>query len=265
MLSPIRFPLLLLPCPSLHPLCPRLKTNYEELREKYVAQNEELYRKEYGERHRSSTAGAVPGMSKYEEIVGPVIEEYERHTNELVEEKEEELTQLSERKVATELYVEELRARVAKLTECEASTEFNELRSSMQNGHGRTESMSTSEPDESLELLNKLQHVKDEKDAIQLEKNKQESAVCVLQVQLAQVPPPSPSPVRPVAERTMSYGRLNGLSLAKLPPPISPSSVPPPPAPRVASSFSNDNGFPSASSSTLISESSSRDSQLDSP
>ncbi|THH03463.1 hypothetical protein EW146_g10440 [Bondarzewia mesenterica] len=64
--------------------------------------------KEYGERHRSSTAGAVPGMSKYEEIIGPIIEEYERHTNELVEEKEEELTQLSERKVTTELYVEEL-------------------------------------------------------------------------------------------------------------------------------------------------------------
>lgn len=116
--------------------------NYEELREKYVARNEELnrLRKEHGEHHRSSTTGAVPGMSKYEEIVGPVIEEYEktisameaelslnraalRHTNELVEEKEEELNQITERKAATELYVEELRTRVAKLTEREASTE----------------------------------------------------------------------------------------------------------------------------------------------
>lgn len=116
--------------------------NYEELREKYVARNEELnrLRKEHGEHHRSSTTGTVPGMSKYEEIVGPVIEEYEktisameaelslnraalRHTNELVEEKEEELNQITERKAATELYVEELRTRVAKLTEREASTE----------------------------------------------------------------------------------------------------------------------------------------------
>ncbi|KAA1469366.1 kinesin-domain-containing protein [Dentipellis sp. KUC8613] len=119
-----------------------LKSTYEDLREKYVARNEELnrLRKEHGESHRSSTTGTIPGMSKYEEIVGPVIEEYEktisameaelslnraalRHTNELVEEKEEELNQLVERKAATELYVEELRARVAKLTEREASTE----------------------------------------------------------------------------------------------------------------------------------------------
>lgn len=79
-------------------------------------------------------------MSKYEEIVGPVIEEYEkmisameaelslnkaalRHTNELVEEKEEELNQVTERKAATEMYVEELRAWVLKLTEHEQSTE----------------------------------------------------------------------------------------------------------------------------------------------
>ncbi|THH16638.1 hypothetical protein EW146_g4034 [Bondarzewia mesenterica] len=117
------------------------------------------------------------------------------------------------------------------------------------------------------EMQHTLQRVKDEKDAIQLEKNKHESAVRDLQAQLAQAPPPepAPSPVRPVAERTMSYGRLNGLSSAKLPPPTPPPSVPPPPAPRVASSFSNDNGFPSASSSTPISGSSSRDSQLDSP
>jgi hypothetical protein len=119
-----------------------LKTNYEELREKYVARNEELtrLRKEHGEWHRSSSSGTMAGMSKYEEIVGPVIEEYEktigameaelslnraalRLTNDLVEEKEEEFNQMTERRAAAELYVEELRARLAKLTEREASTE----------------------------------------------------------------------------------------------------------------------------------------------
>jgi kinesin family protein 4/21/27 len=119
-----------------------LKTNYEELREKYVARNEELtkLRREHGEWHRVSSSGTVAGMSKYEEIVGPVIEEYEktigameaelslnraalRLTNDLVEEKEEELSQVTERKTAAELYIEELRARLAKLTEREASTE----------------------------------------------------------------------------------------------------------------------------------------------
>ncbi|KAH9997481.1 hypothetical protein BJV77DRAFT_982954 [Russula vinacea] len=119
-----------------------LKTNYEELREKYVARNEELtkLRREHGESHRVSSSGTVAGMSKYEEIVGPVIEEYEktigameaelslnraalRLTNDLVEEKEEELNQVTERKTAAELYIEELRARLAKLNEREASTE----------------------------------------------------------------------------------------------------------------------------------------------
>ncbi|KAH9998176.1 hypothetical protein BJV74DRAFT_242041 [Russula compacta] len=119
-----------------------LKNNYEELREKYVARNEELtrMRREHGEWHRASSSGTVAGMSKYEEIVGPVIEEYEktisameaelslnraalRLTNDLVEEKEEELSQVTERKTAAELYIEELRARLAKLTEREASTE----------------------------------------------------------------------------------------------------------------------------------------------
>jgi chromosome condensin MukBEF ATPase and DNA-binding subunit MukB len=123
-----------------------LKQSYEDLREKYVARNDELnrLRNEHGEHHRSSTTGAVPGMSKYEEIVGPVIEEYEksissleaelalnraalRHTNELVEEKEEELSALAERKEATELYVEELRSRLTKVTEREALTEVRTL------------------------------------------------------------------------------------------------------------------------------------------
>ncbi|KAF9482822.1 kinesin domain-containing protein [Pholiota conissans] len=119
-----------------------LQNSYEDLREKFVERTEELtrLRRELGERHRISTSGAVGGTGKYEEIVGPVIEEYEktisameaelslnraalRHTNEMVEEKEEELAVITERHAATELYVEELRSRVAKLTEREASTE----------------------------------------------------------------------------------------------------------------------------------------------
>ena len=119
-----------------------LQNNYEDLREKFVERTEELtrLRRELGERHRSSTSGAVAGTGKYEEIVGPVIEEYEktigameaelslnrvalRHTNEMVVEKEDELIAITERHAATELYVEELRSRVAKLSERESSTE----------------------------------------------------------------------------------------------------------------------------------------------
>lgn len=122
-----------------------LQNNYEDLREKYVDRTEELarLRRELGERHRSSTGGSIGGTAKYEEIVGPVIEEYEktisameaelglnraalRLTNELVEEKEDELTQITERHTATELYVEELRSRLGKLTEREASTEVRQ-------------------------------------------------------------------------------------------------------------------------------------------
>lgn len=123
-----------------------LQSNYEDLREKFVERTEELtrLRRELGERHRTSSAGSVGGTAKYEEIVGPVIEEYEktiaameaelnlnrvalRHTNEMVEEKEDELATITERHAATELYVEELRTRVAKLTEREASTEVSAL------------------------------------------------------------------------------------------------------------------------------------------
>ncbi|KAJ7085691.1 kinesin [Mycena belliarum] len=119
-----------------------LQNNYEDLREKFVERTEELtrLRRDLGEKQRGSTGGAVGATGKYEEIVGPVIEEYEktiaameaelnlnrvalRHTNEMVEEKEDELAVVTERHAATELYVEELRARVAKLTEREASTE----------------------------------------------------------------------------------------------------------------------------------------------
>ncbi|KII89077.1 hypothetical protein PLICRDRAFT_124285 [Plicaturopsis crispa FD-325 SS-3] len=119
-----------------------LQNNYEDLREKYVERTEELtrLRRELGEKQRGSTGGAIGGTAKYEEIVGPVIEEYEktistmeaeldlnraalRHTNEMYEEREEELAAATERHAATELYVEELRSRVSKLTEREASTE----------------------------------------------------------------------------------------------------------------------------------------------
>ncbi|KAG1891461.1 kinesin-domain-containing protein [Suillus subluteus] len=119
-----------------------LQNNYESLREKYVERTEDLtrLRREVGERHRTSSGGTVGGTAKYEEIVGPVIEEYEktisameaelglnraalRLTNDMMEEKEEELAQITERHSVTELYVEELRTRLAKLTEREASTE----------------------------------------------------------------------------------------------------------------------------------------------
>lgn len=121
-----------------------LQNNYEDLREKYTERTEELtrLRREIGEKHRGSIGGTLPGTAKYEEIVGPVIEEYEktiaameaelslnraalRHTNEMVEEKEEELAVITERHAATELYVEDLRARVAKLSERELSTEVS--------------------------------------------------------------------------------------------------------------------------------------------
>jgi len=56
-----------------------LQENYQELRERYVERTEELtrLRRELGEQHRGS-GGAAGGISKYEEIVGPVIEEYEK-------------------------------------------------------------------------------------------------------------------------------------------------------------------------------------------
>ncbi len=122
-----------------------LRNSYEEIREKYVERTEELtrLRRELADKQRAS-GGAVGGTAKYEEIVGPVIEEYEktisameaelnlnraalRHTNDLVDEKEVELSQLSERHATTEMYVEELRSRVAKLTERETSTEVKIL------------------------------------------------------------------------------------------------------------------------------------------
>ncbi|PIL24290.1 hypothetical protein GSI_14043 [Ganoderma sinense ZZ0214-1] len=107
-----------------------LQNNYEDLREKYVERTEELtrLRNELGDRQRNATGGRLGGTAKYEEIVGPVIEEYEktisaieaelklnraalRHTNDMYDEKENEFTALAERHSTTELYVEELKAR----------------------------------------------------------------------------------------------------------------------------------------------------------
>ena len=123
-----------------------LKNNYEDLRDKYVARNEELtkLRRDHGEWHRASSSGTVAGMSKYEEIVGPVIEEYEktisameaelslnraalRLTNDLVEEKEDELNQTMERKTAGELYIEELRTRLERVARAVELQQENRL------------------------------------------------------------------------------------------------------------------------------------------
>lgn len=119
-----------------------LQSNYEDLRAKFVDRTEELtrLRREVAERQRLGSNGATSGTARYEEIVGPVIEEYEKtisameaelslnrvalqHTNELVEEKEEAISSLNERHAATELYVEELKSRASRLSEREASTE----------------------------------------------------------------------------------------------------------------------------------------------
>jgi len=120
-----------------------LQNNYEDLREQFTQRTEELtrLRRELAEKTAKSP-GATGQMNRYEEIVGPVIEEYEktisameaelslnraalRHTNEMYEEKEEEWVALQERHSATEMYVEELRNRTARLTEREASTEVS--------------------------------------------------------------------------------------------------------------------------------------------
>ncbi|KAH9945823.1 kinesin-domain-containing protein [Epithele typhae] len=119
-----------------------LQNNYEDLREKFVERTEELtrLRNELAEKQRNSTGGRLGGTAKYEEIVGPVIEEYEktisameaelklnraalRHTNDLYDEKENEYNTLADRHSTTEMYLEELKARVVKLAEREASTE----------------------------------------------------------------------------------------------------------------------------------------------
>lgn len=120
-----------------------LQNNYEDLREQFTQRTEELtrLRRELAEKTAKSP-NSNNQMNRYEEIVGPVIEEYEkaisameaelslnraalRHTNEMFDEKEEELAGLQERHSATEMYVEELRNRAVRLTEREASTEVS--------------------------------------------------------------------------------------------------------------------------------------------
>ncbi|TFK54668.1 kinesin-domain-containing protein [Heliocybe sulcata] len=120
----------------------QLQSNYEDLRAKFTDRTEELtrLRRELAEKQGQSTSGGMNATARYEEIVGPVIEEYEktinameaelslnraalRHTNDLYEEKEAELAEVTEKSQQTELYVDELKLRVSKLTEREASTE----------------------------------------------------------------------------------------------------------------------------------------------
>ncbi|CAG7852493.1 Kinesin-like protein KIF21A [Serendipita indica DSM 11827] len=117
-----------------------LQSNYEDLRSKFTERTEELTRLRREMEDRRYAGGAVGASRKYEEIVGPVIDEYEktisameaelslnraalRHTNDMFIEKEEELESLAIRHAATEAYVDELRLRVAKLSERESATE----------------------------------------------------------------------------------------------------------------------------------------------
>ncbi|KDQ19787.1 hypothetical protein BOTBODRAFT_51187 [Botryobasidium botryosum FD-172 SS1] len=117
-----------------------LQLSYEELRASFVERNDELTRLRRELEEKGSSGNVAGGMKRYEEIVGPVIEEYEKtisaieaelklnrtalhHTNEMFEEQEQSFAQLKERNVQSETYIEELRARVSKLTEREASTE----------------------------------------------------------------------------------------------------------------------------------------------
>ena len=118
-----------------------LQNNYEDLREQFTQRTEELTRLRRESAEKTAKSPNVSGqMNRYEEIVGPVIEEYEktisameaelslnraalRHTNEMYEEKEEEMAALQERHSATEMYVEELRGRAVRLAEREAATE----------------------------------------------------------------------------------------------------------------------------------------------
>ena len=123
-----------------------LQNNYEDLREQFTQRTEELTRLRRELSEKTSRPSSTGQMNRYEEIVGPVIEEYEktisameaelslnraalRHTNEMYDEKEEEFGVLQERHSATEMYVEELRNRVARLTERESSTEVSLIRS----------------------------------------------------------------------------------------------------------------------------------------
>ncbi|KAG8753634.1 hypothetical protein FRC14_005867 [Serendipita sp. 396] len=117
-----------------------LQSNYEDLRSRFTDRTEELTRLRRELDDRRHAGGAVGASRKYEEIVGPVIEEYEktisameaemslnraalRHTNDIYLEKEEEFDSLAIRHAATEAYVDELRMRLGKLTERETANE----------------------------------------------------------------------------------------------------------------------------------------------
>ena len=96
-----------------------------------------------------------------------------------------------------------------------------------------------------------LQKIRDEKDAIQMEKNKTEAVLRDLQAQITR----SPSP-----PNTTPRSRQTAIPPAKPPPPSPPPSIPPPPAPR--------SDLISAAASpltTINSMSSSRELNLDSP
>ncbi|KAF8323370.1 kinesin-domain-containing protein [Clavulina sp. PMI_390] len=114
-----------------------LQAQYRNLRSEYVERNEELarMRKELDER-----SAPVNGAKRYEDIVGPVIEEYEKtisametelklsrtaleHTNEMYNEQENELVVFKERTANADGYIEALRSRLARLTEREQTTE----------------------------------------------------------------------------------------------------------------------------------------------
>ncbi len=59
---------------------PSFKTQYVELRQRFTERTEELtrLRREVGENIRRSGGNLGAGTGRYEEIVGPVIEEYEK-------------------------------------------------------------------------------------------------------------------------------------------------------------------------------------------
>ncbi|KAG8217666.1 hypothetical protein J3R82DRAFT_5819 [Butyriboletus roseoflavus] len=109
------------------------------------------------------------------------------------------------------------------------------------------------------EMQDNLERVKDEKDLLQAEKNKQDSAVRDLQAQLARNSGVPDTPQRVTSDRNVAFSRVNGLN-GKLPPPTPPPSVPPPPAPKTQESHSS-----VSTQSSALSPSSSKDSQMDSP
>jgi len=133
-----------------------LQSQYRILRTEYVERNEELARMR---RELEEKSAPLSGARRYEEIVGPVIEEYEKtigameaelklsrtalvsispffdltslltrpqeHTNEMYTEQEGEVAAYKDRTVRADSYIEALRSRLSKLAEREASTEVS--------------------------------------------------------------------------------------------------------------------------------------------